>query len=425
MAARVRPPRPASPARNASESTKWQTSPSARPPPSSRSCIQCSAREAAGVHAVGGGDRPTDGAQEVPRLDQERREAAVEADGEDPVRGRGGREDCGELVRRRGASGFSQNTCFPASSAACGERRVALVPRRDHDGVDVGRGDHVLRAPGRALEAEVPRGRLGGRPRAAADDARAPPPPLRRPGRAPWPRSSPARRARPEARRARSACARAPPTGADDRRGRLGLRVASRRIGLPAPAEQALVGRGSVVDGDDLVGQVLEPQQAPCLEVEDRLHVPAFGPAHVADRIVEATLLVGAVVAPRPVRARDAEGELLVVEEARAARRRGRPRRGRPSLDPARPPRPARAGRPSATPRRRRPRRPPGPPSPRRSARPRGRRRGSPRRRPRPPPRRGPGRCRGRTSGRPPRGEGEPRCARRARSRRRRPGLRS
>src|SRR3954451_19570160 len=47
---------------------------------------------------------------------------------------------------------------------------------------------------------------------------------------------------------------------------------------------------------------------------QERVHVALLGPADVADRIVDPVQLVARVVAARPVRARQAEVELLRVE---------------------------------------------------------------------------------------------------------------
>jgi hypothetical protein len=69
------------------------------------------------------------------------------------------------------------------------------------------------------------------------------------------------------------------------------------------------------VTGHDVVDQIPQLEQAARLQVEDALHVPLLGPADVGDRVVEAALLVLAVVPAGPVRARDLEVELLPVHE--------------------------------------------------------------------------------------------------------------
>ena len=48
-------------------------------------------------------------------------------------------------------------------------------------------------------------------------------------------------------------------------------------------------------------------------QVEERRHVALLGPAHVANRVVDAVLLVGAVVAAWPIRARQPKLQLLFV----------------------------------------------------------------------------------------------------------------
>ena len=69
----------------------------------------------------------------------------------------------------------------------------------------------------------------------------------------------------------------------------------------------------SVVDREAMSRQLGRRDPARCGQVEKRLHVPLFGPAHVARWKVPTALLVLAVVAPRAVGARHPELELLLV----------------------------------------------------------------------------------------------------------------
>ncbi len=56
-----------------------------------------------------------------------------------------------------------------------------------------------------------------------------------------------------------------------------------------------------------------EPHRARRHEPEELLHVAALGPAHIADRIIDALLFVRGIVAARPVRAREAQLQFLLV----------------------------------------------------------------------------------------------------------------
>ena len=121
----------------------------------------------------------------------------------------------------------------------------------------------------------------------------------------------------------------------DDPRGR---GVAGRRDRRAAPAAAAVAGsaaprtrrrparpgRRPPISGANLHAAVRD--QAQVLR-----HVAVLGPAHVADRVVEAALLVPGVVASGAVRARDEEVELLLVEVARGSGPGRRRRRARPA----------------------------------------------------------------------------------------------
>ena len=174
----------------------------------------------------------------------------------------------------------------------------------------------------------------------------------------------------------------------------------------------------ALADREPVRDELVDAQRAGREQVEDGLEIAALGPPDVADGIVEAALLVVPVVPSGPVRARDGERQLLLVEHAAVEvethvaddddRIPGRVR-ARPRASRARPTRP---------PRRRAPRRRRGPGS-------HGREAPAPRL-PRPPRRRAPvgppeDRCRPRACRPPPRGVR--RAGRSTRVRRRRPPI--
>jgi hypothetical protein len=74
------------------------------------------------------------------------------------------------------------------------------------------------------------------------------------------------------------------------------------------------VGLLALLDRELMADQLLQTQRAGRCFLEEVGDEPALGPAHVADRVVMPALLVGRVVAARPVGARDPELELLFVE---------------------------------------------------------------------------------------------------------------
>jgi hypothetical protein len=68
-----------------------------------------------------------------------------------------------------------------------------------------------------------------------------------------------------------------------------------------------------VLDGETVCDERADPDFLFGKELEERLHVARFGPAHVADGVVAAFLFVGAVVPAGTVRTRDAEVEFFFV----------------------------------------------------------------------------------------------------------------
>ena len=123
---------------------------------------------------------------------------------------------------------------------------------------------------------------------------------------------------------------------------RIGRR-ASRTPGRPSPTANRCVTRSSTRS---------EPARE---QIEHGLDVPRLRPADVTGRVVEAALLVVAVVPAGSVRARDDERQLLLVEDGdgRARARHRRRRRSAPGHAPT--PRRAPPARSSASPRRRAP----------------------------------------------------------------------
>ena len=112
------------PARKRSRSMKWQASPTMRPPPTVRSCVQCSAGIAPAFTVITKPWARSPGEQQLHLLHL-RREAAVEADHQL----RSARAPAlwcaasqawrtASSSSSRIASGFSTNTCLPAASAS-------------------------------------------------------------------------------------------------------------------------------------------------------------------------------------------------------------------------------------------------------------------------------------------------------------------
>ncbi len=126
--------RSGAPARKRSRSTKWQASPTMRPPPTARSCVQCSAGIAPALTVITNALRPRHRREQRLHLQHLRREAAVEADHEQPASSLRSRAAASIAARARRCvrqSGFSTNTCLPAASAAQHAGGVAVVARGD------------------------------------------------------------------------------------------------------------------------------------------------------------------------------------------------------------------------------------------------------------------------------------------------------
>ena len=79
-------------------------------------------------------------------------------------------------------------------------------------------------------------------------------------------------------------------------------------------AAERLVRLGRAVDRKLELDERIERDEAVGEQPQELLHVPALGPAHVRQRIVEPALLVGRVVAPRPVGGGDEDVGLALVE---------------------------------------------------------------------------------------------------------------
>ncbi len=188
---------------------------------------------------------------------------------------------------------------------------MGVVARGDDDEVDVVAADHLVGVGGRIGEAEP-------RPRALRRQA----------GRGGDDRGLDARAGQPREDRAGGEVARADQAEAG-RAGRLrdaplgghGGRCRSpvalvlehhadqRPLGLER-LERAL----GLVEGEAVRDHRVQVDQAAPDQVQERLHVALLGPAHVADRVVDAPALVVRVVAAGAVGARQAQVELLHVE---------------------------------------------------------------------------------------------------------------
>ena len=263
----------------------------------------------AGVDAVHELERLA--AEVVAQLGGQRREAAVEPDGEQPsgLRPRAREASSSSLVVQRRRLLDEDGLAGPQGLGR--ERRVRVVPRRDGDEADV---------PGRRRSPPAAR-RARRRARSAAARAESP---LELATERSW---KPAR-CRPGIRiRVAKLPAPITPTAPAPSDGLVaagaGARWASSgpRLVLEHDAERRALGadaavrtpRGACVDGDALGDERLDVDLPGRDELEKRGHVAPLGPADVADRIVEPALLVLAVVAARPVRARHAQLELLLV----------------------------------------------------------------------------------------------------------------
>ena len=293
-------------------------------------------RQRAGVDAVGERLRRRDRAKQLLEPRGVRREAAVEAD----------REQRALAPRRRRASsrasltviviGFSTKTCLARLERRARDGVVQVVTRGDVDDVDRGVGDAARGSRSRPSRSRRSRPRArtvsplraqaaaSGSPRgpsssgssierevaAVADDADAERAGLG--GRAPPPARAIAERAR--RRRGRPGGSRAgSPIGRLVRRERrVGRRARSRRR-----SGASISGATRSVARRDLAQHLLE--------------VAALGPAHVAERVVLALLLVRRVVAAGPVRASRSGSRSPSCRSCRAgsgSARRRRARRG-------------------------------------------------------------------------------------------------
>src|SRR6202012_6148358 len=97
------------------------------------------------------------------------------------------------------------------------------------------------------------------------------------------------------------------------RRRAVGVAERDREEALAGAAGQQVIRALGVVEREAMGQQLAEPDLLGGDRGEERLHVAVLGPPHVADRIVEALLLVLRVVAARPGRSREPVGELLLV----------------------------------------------------------------------------------------------------------------
>ena len=75
-----------------------------------------------------------------------------------------------------------------------------------------------------------------------------------------------------------------------------------------------VVGPLCLLDFKDMRDQRLHIHASVLQQSDERRHVPVLGPADVAVRVIVTCLLVGRVVAARPIGAGDLELELLLVE---------------------------------------------------------------------------------------------------------------
>ena len=309
------------PTRQQARSTKWQSSPTMRPPPSSRRWIQWSGAMAPGVDAD---ERPSPATARrastvrTVRVSGEKRRLKPTVSDRRSRAAPATTSASSSSVR---ASGFSTNTVLPArsalpASAACEAWRVAMTTARG-----LGVGEDFVRRAGAEGEAVALGDVAGAQPRggvhAARREAR-----VRGEGRQQGGGGEVAGAEEADAHGARGALrsrpARLRPADADPDPLRLGLALPGTRAARPSDSRLGLrdrrVGLGRVVHREAVRDQRLDVQPALGDEAEDLGHVALLGPAHVAGRVVDGQLLVQGVVAPGPVRARELERELLLVE---------------------------------------------------------------------------------------------------------------
>ena len=99
-----------------------------------------------------------------------------------------------------------------------------------------------------------------------------------------------------------------------------GLRVGEQdaQVGLALFAGDQLIGLRGLLDREALRDQRAHVQAPGSQQVDERLQVATFRPAHVAERVILPLFLVSRVIAPRSIGARVDECQLfLVVDLAR------------------------------------------------------------------------------------------------------------
>jgi len=277
-------------------------------------------REEAGVDAVVGGERLGAALEGGAQRTGEGGEAAVEADREQarPALGQLGL-DLIQLGEGEGERFFAVDVLSGAQPGQ-GLAGVLVVAGEQGEQVDLGGGEQVFFARGGEGEAVF----LGGVARAepgGGDDA----------GQAGAARGLDGGQEDGAGVAARAQDADGQRTGggggagggqvdaAGGGRGRVGGRggVGEQHAeeGLFAAGGDDGVGFGGFGDGEAVADQGAHIELAGGEQVDDGLQVAAFGPAHVAGRVVEAALFVGGVVAAGAVGARDLEIELFVVVE--------------------------------------------------------------------------------------------------------------
>ena len=293
-------------------STKWHPSPT-----SARALlglgVPAARLQSPGVDVVADLHRPARGPEVALEVDQQRREAAVEADHQPVVAAVGDRrQDRLELVRVDRQGLFDEHRLAGPQGLA-DHRRVRVVARGDHHGVDRLVGQQAPVVGRAALEAEPALG-VGGRQASGGRH-------LDQPDVGPVVQVRQEHAggvvAGPDRRRG------APPAG-----GRAAGRCGDGQPALHRPvgrvAEQQadaallaaldpLVGADRVVERQHRRDERVEVQPALGHQVQEAGHVAPLGPADIPDRVVDAALLVGRVVASGAVGAREADVQLLGV----------------------------------------------------------------------------------------------------------------